>query len=226
MIKYFFTNSSDGNLSYALNDNKHRVLQNRLNLYSKYKIKMDNVIYMNQTHGCNIEVVTSREDNYIKDCDAVITNDVNLPLMVMVADCIPVLIYDEEKKVICAVHAGRNGTFLKIVKKTVLQMIEKFGCEVENIRVNMGPSIQKCCYEVSSELEITVINSFGRQFTKNRFIDLQGINKKQLLEMGLNSNNINISTICTRCSNKNYFSYRADKSCGRFIGVITIDTTL
>lgn len=223
MIKYFFTTKTDGNIAYHVNDNKSNVDKNRQALKSKYKVDVSRLVFMNQTHGSNVRIVTQNSKHCTDDCDAIITNEKNLPLMVMVADCIPILMYDDKQKVIAAIHAGRNSTFLKIAQKTALIMMEKFNCKAEDLKVNLGPSIQKCCYEVSSELEDIVKNSFGDEFTNNRLIDLQGINSKQLIQIGLKEENINISKICTKCSNEEYFSFRLNKHCGRFSGIITIE---
>jgi hypothetical protein len=223
MITYNFTTKHDGNIAFHVNDNENKVLANRLALEKKYNINVKNLKYMNQTHGCNIHIVTKDSKKCLDDCDAIITNEVNLPLMVMVADCIPILIYDENKNVIAAVHAGRNSTFLKIVEKTILKMIEIFDCKINNIKVVLGPSIKKCCYEVSEELENIVINSFGKEFSDNRYIDLQKINKKQLVDIGVKASNISISNICTKCSGKDYYSYRLNNKCGRFSGIIEIN---
>lgn len=223
-ISFFYTTKSDGNIAFHVNDNKYDVEENRVKLNSKYNINSKNLRYMNQTHGCNIQTVSSSSTFCMDDCDALITTAANIPLMVMVADCIPILLYDEYKGVIAAVHAGRNGTFLQIVQKTAIQMIQEFSCETQNIKVDLGPSIQKCCYEVSSELVEIVKNSFGKEFVNNRLIDLQGINKKQLLDIGIKEKNINLSHICTKCSHEDYFSYRLNKKCGRFSGIITIDS--
>jgi len=221
-ITYFYTNNNDGNIAYHVNDDKDHVTQNRFALASTYKTDMQNMRYMNQTHGCNIETVNEDSSMCMDDCDALITNERNIPLMVMVADCIPILISDETKRVIAAVHAGRNSTFLEIAKKTVLKMVDEFGCNRADIKVDLGPSIQKCCYEVSPELVEVVKKSFGDEFVLGRLIDLQGINKKQLLDIGIKSSNINISSICTKCSNEDYFSYRLNPHCGRFAGIIVI----
>ena len=223
MIDYFFTTASDGNIAYHVNDDENLVTNNRNLLENKYNINIKNLKYMNQTHGCNIEIVTKISNKCLDDCDAIITNEKDLPLMVMVADCIPILMYDEKEEVIAAVHAGRNSTFLNIAQKTAKLMIEKFNCDAKNINVKFGPSIQKCCYEVSHDLENIVISNFGKEFTHNRYIDLQGINKKQLLQIGIKEENIDISNICTKCSRKDYFSFRLDNNCGRFAAVITIN---
>jgi copper oxidase (laccase) domain-containing protein len=99
-------------------------------------------------------------------------------------------------------------------------MIEELDCKAKDIFVYLGPSIQKCCYEVSEELETIAIKSFGKEFCQNRYLDLQGINIKQLNDIGIF--NIELSAVCTKCSEEAFFSYRKDKNCGRFsiVGII------
>jgi len=173
---------------------------------------------MNQIHSNVVQVVTPNQTLY--ECDAIVTNKKNTPLMVMVADCIPILFYDEMKQVIAVAHAGRVGTLQNIAKNTISSMQENFHCVTKDIKVTLGPSIQKCCYEVSQSIADDTAKQFGLKFVENRNLDLQGINKKQLLEIGIKEENIFIDTTCTKCSNKPYYSYRNDKGCGRFAGVI------
>ncbi|MFW2378377.1 peptidoglycan editing factor PgeF [Aliarcobacter butzleri] len=218
-VKYFFSDKTDGNLAYHVGDIKENVDKNRQKLALKYDYKDEDLCYMNQIHSANVVVVDENSPKYIDNCDALITKTKNLPLMVMVADCIPILMFDEVKGVIAAIHAGRNSTFLKISEITAKEMIENFSCKTENIKVIMGPSIQKCCYEVNGELKNIVEKSFGKEFVIGNNIDLQGINKKLLENLGIK--NIEISSICTKCSNKPFFSYRKEKNTGRFAGVIT-----
>jgi len=72
---------------------------------------------MRQVHGDNIVVVDESSPETLPDCDAIVTNRRGIALVVMVADCIPLLLFDETKGVAAAVHAGRNGTFLNIAAK-------------------------------------------------------------------------------------------------------------
>ena len=219
-IFYTFTNKDEGNMAYHVPDKKENVDKNRLNLSKKYDFDINKLISMNQIHGNNVEIVDKNSPSIIDNCDGIITNQKGLTLMVLVADCIPILFFDKFKGVIAAVHAGRNSTFQKISEITALKMKNEFGCEFENIEVIMGPSIQKCCYEVDQKLANIVKINFGVEFEKNRYIDLQGINKKQLNDLGIRS--IINTNICTKCDGIDYFSYRVDKDCGRFSGIISI----
>lgn len=215
-----FTDVSDGNLAYHVGDIKENVDKNRRTLAKKYEYKYEDLVFMNQVHGNHVEVVTKNSPKLIDNCDGLITNEKDLPLMVMVADCIPILIYDNKKEVISVLHAGRNSTFQKIVQVALDIMFDKFKCKAEDIEVIMGPSIQKCCYEVDENLRNIVKNSFGNQYIFKKNIDLQGINKA-IFEQN-NVKNIKISKICTKCTGNEHFSYRKDPKTGRFAGILKL----
>ena len=215
------TTIKDGNIAYHVGDDPINVDRNRENLSLKYQFELKNLRYMNQVHGGNVVVVDEASPFLIDDCDALITAQKNIPLMVMVADCIPIVLSDETKGVIAVIHAGRNSTFLRIAQKTVERMVDVLGVDPKDIKATLGPSIQKCCYEVSQELADIVKTSFGEQFVNTRLIDLQGINKSQLEALGVKD--ISISNVCTKCSNQPYFSYRNDKKCGRFCMIAMVE---
>ena len=215
-----FTTTQDGNLAYHVGDIKENVDKNRQNLALKYGYKNEDLVYMNQVHGNNVVIVDENSPKLIDNCDGIITKTKELPLMVMVADCIPILFFDEIQGVIAAVHAGRNSTFLKIAQITANKMMNELGCLANNIKVIMGPSIHECCYEVSDELVNIVKTSFGEKFCKGNNIDLHGINVKLLEEVGIR--HIRISEICTKCSNEPFYSFRKNPQTGRFAGIIKL----
>ncbi len=220
-VKVFFTTKYDKNIAFHVVDEKDHaeVKKAREKLSKTYNLDISNLKYMDQIHGNDV-IVVNEDEKYT--CDALITNKKNTPLMIMSADCIGILFYDPIQMAIGVAHAGRNGTFLEIAKKTIESMCENYGSDPKDIQVELGPSIQKCCYEVSHEMVEIVKSNFGEEFCKGRNIDLQGINKKQILDMGIKEQNINISTICTQCNGEDYFSYRNDSTCGRFAGIISI----
>ena len=77
--------------------------------------------------------------------DAIITNQRNLPIAVLTADCVPILLYDKEKDIIAAIHAGWRGAYKGIIKNVVKFMIKK-GCKSKNILAAIGPSISSSNY--------------------------------------------------------------------------------
>jgi len=214
------------NLALHVGDEPLKVLQNRQILADNENFYIDNLIYMDQVHQNNITVIKDTLTNKIESCDGIITNLPNIPLMVMVADCIPILLYDSKNQVIGAVHAGRNGTFLEIAKKAVFTMKEEFGTDAKDITAYLGTSINSCCYEVGKDLADICQKSFGKKYVIQRdnsfYLDLQTLNKDQLISSGLDAKNINISPTCS-CCDKNYFSYRREGVTGRFAGVIKLN---
>lgn len=215
-----FTTIDEENLAYHLMDDSIIIDKRRESLAMKYNYNKSKLKYMEQIHSNIIEIVTEEINLY--KCDGLITNLPNTPLLVVVADCIPILFWDTIKNVIGVVHAGRNGTYQAISSNMVKLMINKFHCHPSDIQVTMGPSIQYCCYEVSEELAEITKNNFGKDVVNGRFVNLQLINEKQLLKCEIPQKNITISKVCTKCSNKNYFSYRKDPKCGRFSGIIML----
>lgn len=217
VLKYFST-IDDGDLSFFTSSTKQIVKENRESLAIKLGYNNEDLVYMKQVHGNRVQIVDKNSPKLIEGVDGIVTNEKNLPLLVKVADCIPILFYDKKQEVVAAVHAGRNSTFLKIVEVTIDIMVENFNCEAKDIEVEFGASIQKCCYEVSEDIANIVIKNFGREFVYNRNIDLQGINKMLLEKKGVE--NIKISKTCTKCSNEPYYSHRkGDKQ--RFAGIIS-----
>jgi len=96
---------------------------------------------------------------------------------------------------------------------------------MKDIMIGLGASIQSCCYEVGRDLADIAIKNFGEGFIMIRdekyFLDLQALNRSQLLELGIEEKNIEISPTCTACD-ENYFSYRREGETGRFAGFIML----
>ena len=109
---------------------------------------------MRQIHSDKIIIVDPAQHNFENppECDALITDKINIPLMVMVADCTPVLFFDPIKKVIAVAHAGRAGALKQIVPKTINKMSITYGTLAKNVLVVLGPSIGACCYEVGESI--------------------------------------------------------------------------
>lgn len=215
-FKQYVSDINDGNIAFHVGLDIEEAKKNREKICEKLGLKYENLISMDQTHSCNVQVIDKNSPKIIENCDAIITDLPDFALMVMVADCLPICLMDKKLGVIAVVHSGRNGTFLRILQKTISAMKLNFGCDVQNLEMFVGPHIKSCCYEVSDELANIAKNSFGAEFCDGRFIDLSAINVKMALEEGLKLENITTSNICTHCSNEPYFSYRKDPKCGRF----------
>ena len=210
------------NLALHVEDKPQNVLENRTIVADKYNFSVENLIYMEQTHSANIAIIKDSSINRVENCDALITNVKNIPLMVMVADCIPILLYDPTKNVIAVVHAGRNGTFNEIGKKSVLKMVKEFGCSVADILVYLGASIHSCCYEVGVEIAQLVDAKYIEKRDEKWYLDLQSMNVDQLHSIGIETKHIEVASTCT-CCDLDYFSYRREGVTGRFAGIMKLN---
>jgi polyphenol oxidase len=241
-IKHFITTRHGGvsegafeslNIGYGTDDFSLSVLENRHRLAAAAEIPIDYFVMCNQVHGIHIEVVTRMhrgkgalyKENSLLATDAMITNEPDICLFVMGADCVPILFYDPVKKVIGAAHAGWRGTLKKIAAETVVKMRQTYGCNLADIRAGIGPSIGKCCYNIGEEVIDEVLSVFGTTDNFIRFenqkstayFDLWYTNKYQLLETGIKEENIEIAGLCTQCHSDDFFSSRAGNgNTGRF----------
>ena len=111
------------------------------------------------------------------------------------ADCVPVFIYDPVKHVIALAHAGWKGTEQRIAFKTVKDMQKKFGCQPQDLKAVLGPSMCPCCYEVGPEFQ----EYFPKDITRRNgklYVDVSAANRRQLTEAGIPDANIFDCGIC------------------------------
>ncbi|WP_321779101.1 peptidoglycan editing factor PgeF [Sulfurimonas sp.] len=226
-ITHAFTTKVSGNLAFHVNDNPKVVQLNHTVLAKKLNYDKKTLIHMKQIHS-NIVHLVDVKDNFDNPptCDALITDKLNTPLMVMVADCSPLLFFDTKKNIIAVAHAGREGTFSNIIKNVINSFKENYNSNAQDIIVSIGASIKKCCYEVGDEIykescELNLNYAIEKK-DKNYYLNISKILKTQLLDAGVKEQNIEICNECSCCEDKKYFSYRADKKSGRFCGVILL----
>lgn len=220
------------NIAFHTADEPAYVLQNRQRLLAHLGIPLEYLTTAKQVHGNDVAVVTSDMrgsgacdyNSAIEATDALITNVPNTCLMIQVADCPPILLYDPGRQVIAAVHAGWRGSAQLITLKTVRTMVDHFDCQPKDIVACIGPSIGPCCYEVGPEVVYTVREAMGSldglaepSTSSDRFhLDLWEANRRQLIEAGIQEQNIEVAQICTRCKSDLFFSERSCRGTGRF----------
>ena len=212
-------------------ENASDIITNREKLEKAFSDNPLHYITANQTHSDHIYIATKSETlgwnnrkESIPDCDALITNLPNIALTILTADCVPILVFDPVTQTIAAVHAGWKGTKKKILSKTVKKMINVFDSNPRDILVGLGPSIGKCCYEVGDDVAKYFQHlpyAYTAKKSDKYMLDLPTINKQQLIEVGIEEKNIEMSNICTACEVDRFFSYRKENGCtGRFMSMI------
>ncbi|MDD5716360.1 MAG: peptidoglycan editing factor PgeF [Sulfuricurvum sp.] len=216
----------NANLAFHVGDKRVDVLTNHDLLAAQMNYNRRNLIHMRQIHSDKIVVVDQNLTfNTPPECDALITNRLNIPLMVMSADCTPILLYDPTNHAIAAIHAGRAGALNHILPKTILGMNSSFGTLPSDLVAILGPSIHGCCYEVNSSIEDETRaqgypNALHYQNEKI-YLDVNTILLEQLTSSKVE--NVEVINECTSCHCDRYFSYRADRQqTGRIAGVIIL----
>lgn len=148
--------------------------------------------------------------------DALVTDIPGLCIAVSTADCVPVLVYAPDKKVVAAIHAGWRGTVKQIVALTICAMIDRYGCDASLMMAGIAPSISKEAFEVGDEvadafratgIDMNRIMERNVQ-TGKAHIDLWEANRIQLLQAGLQPERIEVSGICTWQHHEDFFSAR------------------
>lgn len=209
------------NLSFRVGDERKNVEENRRRFFDVLGFDPDRLALPRQCHSANIKIADSPAE--FESTDALITTSAGLPLVITVADCLPVVLYDPGKSVLAHIHAGWRGTAQRIVGKCVRMMSEQFGVSPGSLIAFLGPSAGVCCYEVGPD----VAGQFSPAHQQNRsgrtYLDLKTANESQLLECGLAQANIEISEWCTICNPGIFHSYRREgERSGRMMAAVSI----
>lgn len=187
----------------------------RASLAGLFNIPEKSVYLPVQKHTSTVHILTP--DLEPVTADAVITHDKEVLIGVLVADCVPILVYDRRKYIIAAVHAGWRGTAQSILTRAIRTMQESYDTDVEDVFMAVGPGIRSCCYDVGSDVRDAVTSTIqgnsGETDKKGKhFLDLPSVNKSQALILGVPEENIWISGECTFCSSNRFHSYRRSGS--------------
>ena len=227
-LKTLFTTTSD--IAWNYEDTKCQ--ENYLALGKQLGITPQDMVKTKQKHTSKIKIVTHENggDGILRPLDendpydGLVTNEKNLLLCTVEADCVPVYFYDPIKEVIAMVHSGWKGTVQKISEIAIQKMCGTFGCNPANIKIAIGPHICKDCYEVGQD----VFDEFAQAFAKDEMekifcrkneekylLNLQEAVRLTLLKNGIQEKNIFTTTICTyhtQIEGHSLCSYRRTKS--------------
>lgn len=193
------------------------------------------VVTGHQVHGTKIAVVkdpmTGREE--LEGYDALITDVPGCAIGIRTADCIPVLLYDQRKRVVAAVHSGWKGTLNRISQKVIFRMNSEWGTDPKDLKAVIGPGICRKCFQVGEEvvgyfkgngIDIAPIYSWdgpkGENMKGGHHLDLIEENRILLLEAGVSDENIQICGICSYEDERFYSARREGNECGRIINAI------
>jgi len=170
-----------------------------------------------QVHGDRI-IQVDRPGKF-PETDGLLTNVSGIALVVQVADCLPIYLYDPAREAIGLLHAGWKGTRLKIASKAVEQMILFFETQPRDLWAFFGPSIGPCCYEVGWE----VVRQFSEKYVTEGRLDLWQCNLDQLVDAGVQPERVEMNRLCTVCHPEWFFSHRASGgTTGRMVAIFEL----
>lgn len=197
------------------------------NICKELNMNFDNLTNNKQTHSDIVNIIKKEDIGKIKEGDALVTNLKKTPLLVFVADCVPVAIVDTKKEAVALCHAGWRGTYSKITQKSIENMEKLYGTNPEDLVCVLGPSIGPCCYEVSKDLIEkfnTIITNRDEKFyiikESKYYLDLWKVNELILTSCGVKKENIVNLNICTSCNSDKFHSYRKHNQTTKRLGMI------
>lgn len=223
------------NLGYFSGDERSAVNENRRRLCEVLSIPASHLVVPNEVHGCQVMVVdepvlklSSEERDEVVKCDGLVTTMRGVCLGVTVADCVPVLLYDEAGDVIAAAHAGWKGIVSGVLRETLATM-ERLGSRLENIHAEVWPSISCGKFEVGEE----VVERFAEVFPAEELsqfvvredyakphINLREAVRLQLISLGLSPDHIWLHGDCTYSDSRYYSARRDGYRSGRMVAGI------
>lgn len=212
-MKFFFTAS---NVSLNIEGG----VEARKSLADKESFDVMKLTCAEQVHGDNVVIVDQSLvgrgaldlESRIAECDALITSLPGVCLMMLTADCVPVLLYDKVNNVVAAVHAGWKGTAKRIVVKTIEKMESVFGTNAADVDAYIGPCICGACFEVGEEVVEAIGTRYRSGISNNGkpLLNLKFANTMQLTETGVMLENIRVDETCT--CHDNLPSWRRSKT--------------
>jgi len=230
-VRWAFTDRTGGtsgapydslNLGGHVGDDSTAVLANRAVLADALGVLVDSLVFMDQVHGASVRRVGGEHQGPVPSTDGIVTTQPGLVLVVLVADCVPVLLADPVAGVIAAVHAGRPGVHHRIVLEAVREMAA-LGARPQNTTALLGPSVCAGCYEVPEAMRAEVAAAVPATWASSRTgtpaLDLRAGLAADLAAEGIVAESVGPCT----AESPHLFSYRRDGRTGRFAGAIWLD---
>jgi polyphenol oxidase len=212
------------NLGDHVGDDPEAVRRNRARLAASLGLPTDHLIWMDQIHGRTVATVDGPLSEPVPGTDALVTTRPGLALVALSADCVPILLSDDEAGVIAAVHAGRVGARIGIVGRVLDAMIA-VGARPERIGALLGPAASGRQYEVPAEMRADIEAHLpGSATTTVRGtpgLDLRAGIRRQLTAAGVGA--IAEDPRCT-IEDTTLFSHRRAAPTGRLGSVIWMET--
>lgn len=209
------------NLGVGRGDDPAAVAENYRRFCGAVGMDEKRVVLSKQVHETTVRVCTADDagkglwSSRDYTADALITNELDLPLVVFSADCGIILLYDPVQKAAGAIHAGWRGCAAGIVEKTVQSMTDAFSSDPRHLLAAIGPCIGQCCFETDGDVPTAMeaaLRDDAAPYLERRgakwHVDLAGLNRQWLLRSGLTPDHIDTCGLCTACRPDLFWSHR------------------
>ncbi|MEE9293986.1 MAG: polyphenol oxidase family protein [Phycisphaerae bacterium] len=230
-----------GNMALTVGPDQAGTVDRRRRVCEALSLPFERLTLGRQVHGTAVAVVTGdrigcgRENSTtrIADVDGLMTDQPDVPLMVLSADCCLMVVYDPRRPALGVGHAGWRGTAAGMARNLVKTMVDSFGCQPEALLAALSPCAGVCCYAVGTDVEEAfeehgrasrpwhperghVTSTIRQRRGSAMYLDLAQANRLQLQSCGLGADRVDVAGVCTICCDT-YFSYRRDgESAGQF----------
>lgn len=219
------------NLSFQVGDDPAAVLANRQRVAAALGTDLGCFVFAHQVHGSAVQVISATDrgrgsrapDDAIAGVDALVTADPGTALAILVADCVPVVLYDPATQVLGCAHAGWRGTVARVTAAAVTAM-QSLGSRPQDVIAGIGPAIGPAAYQIGPEVAGEVRRAFGAGADAllgpgdggTARLDLWAANRLALREAGVPDQQIHTAAVPTGPGTGRFFSHRAERPCGRF----------
>ena len=199
------------NLGDHVGDDPSNVAENRRRVAEAIGVDAGRLVIINQVHGR--DVVNANQATADSTGDVLIDFGDEYAVAVLVADCLPLLLVDEDSPTLAVVHAGWRG-----LQTNVLEIaLENFEHH-DAVHAFLGPCISGAAYQVGPEVaeQFSAVTGAITPDTGDRFLlDLRAVAVAQLRALGVADAHVTIAQQSTD-GGATFFSDRAQRPCGRF----------
>lgn len=170
----------------------------------------------NQVHSTRLGIVNKNPDRPYDSCDALYLREKRVIAAILLADCLPVVLYDRHRHCGIVCHAGWRGTAAGIARLSVERLLCE-GSRIEDIVAAAGPGIGPCCYPVGEEVAAVFSKRVYPEdvVQKNESgeyrLNLEQANLAQLRSCGISEDHLGSAGFCTACRQDEFFSYRKER---------------
>lgn len=217
------------NLGLHTGDTGAAVRENRRRAAAALGASPQDLVWAAQTHGTGARLVTAADRGHgadelagaVPDADVLVTADPGTVLAILVADCVPIVLYDPVAHVLACVHAGWRGTVARVTDAALTAMAS-LGTRPADVLAGIGPAVAPERYQVGAEVAEATRRCFGGRPGKilrpdgpgHWRLDLPAANHRILAEAGVPAAGIHVAP--QRTGGGLFFSYREQHPCGRF----------